>query len=195
MLDPAIQVVKAKFPEVRHVGDMRRLAKPAIPEDVGLIIGGFPCQDLSCLGKKEGLHGSRSRLFFDLVGVLKDFKPRWFLVENVASMTWIDRDEISKYLGVQPIALDSIELSPTRRRRLHWTNIPHPARLPRVKDHPSTSIQSCLHDAIALEEKTGVTFSFTFLDKRITVYIPVLAVVGGQLRNIREPKQFSLQTG
>jgi hypothetical protein len=110
-------------------------------------------------------------------------------------MTWIDRDEISKYLGVQPIELDSIELSPTRRRRLYWTNIPHPARLPRVKDHPSTFVQSCLHDAIALEEKTGVTFSFTFLDKRITVYIPVLAVVGGQLRNIREPKQFSLQIG
>lgn len=153
--DPAIQVVKAKFPEVRHVGDVRRLARPAIPEDIDLIVGGFPCQDLSCLGKREGLHGSRSKLFFDLVGVLKDFEPRWFLVENVASMTWVDRDEISKYLGVQPIELDSIELSPTRRKRLYWTNIPHPTRLPRVKDHPSTFVQSCLHDAIALEEKTG----------------------------------------
>lgn len=52
--DPAIQVVKAKFPEVRHVGDVRRLAKPAIREEIDLIVGGFPCQDLSCLGKKEG---------------------------------------------------------------------------------------------------------------------------------------------
>lgn len=90
-----------------------------------------------------------------------------FLVENVASMTWVDRDEISKYLGVQPIELDSIELSPTRRKRLYWTNIPHPTRLPRVKDHPSTFVQSCLHDAIALEEKTGVRFLSLFLLRRL----------------------------
>jgi DNA (cytosine-5)-methyltransferase 3A len=79
-----------------------------------------------------------------------------FLVENVASMTWIDREEISKYLRVQPLELDSIELTPSRRKRLYWTNIPHPARLPRVREHPSTFVQSCLHNAIALEEKTGV---------------------------------------
>lgn len=79
-----------------------------------------------------------------------------FLVENVASMTWIDREEISKYLRVQPLELDSIELTPSRRKRLYWTNIPHPPRLPRVREHPSTFVQSCLHNAIALEEKTGV---------------------------------------
>lgn len=79
-----------------------------------------------------------------------------FLVENVASMTWIDREEISKYLRVQPLELDSIELTPSRRKRLYWTNIPHTSRLPRVREHPSTFVQSCLHNAIALEEKTGV---------------------------------------
>ena len=52
--DPAIQVVKAKYPGVRHVGDVRRLTKPAIREEIDLLVGGFPCQDLSCLGKKEG---------------------------------------------------------------------------------------------------------------------------------------------
>jgi len=86
-----------------------------------------------------------------------------FLVENVASMTWMDRDEISKYLKMQPIELDSIELAPSKRRRLYWTNIPHPARLPRVKNHPSTFVQSCLLDGIALEEKTGVLTLALFL--------------------------------
>jgi DNA (cytosine-5)-methyltransferase 3A len=86
-----------------------------------------------------------------------------FLVENVASMTWMDRDEISKYLKLQPIELDSIELAPSKRRRLYWTNIPHPARLPRVKNHPSTFVQSCLLDGIALEEKTGVLTLALFL--------------------------------
>ena len=79
-----------------------------------------------------------------------------FLVENVASMSWIDRLEISKYLGERPLELDSIELTPTRRRRLYWTNIPHPPKLPRVRDHASTFVQSCLQNAVALEEKTGV---------------------------------------
>lgn len=86
-----------------------------------------------------------------------------FLVENVASMTWIDREEISKYLKVQPLELDSIELTPSRRKRLYWTNIPHPSRLPRVREHPSTFVQSCLHNAIALEEKTGVLLPWHLL--------------------------------
>ncbi|KAH9558908.1 hypothetical protein CY35_06G032800 [Sphagnum magellanicum] len=157
---PAIQVVKARYPDVHHVGDVRKLDRTSFSGNVDLVVGGFPCQDLSAMGRREGLHGQRSKLFFDLLRVLKEFKPKWFLVENVASMTWIDREEISKYLRVHPIELDSIELTPTRRRRVYWTNIPYPPRLPRVKDHPSTFVQSCLQNAIALEEKTGVVMGF-----------------------------------
>ncbi|KAH9537934.1 hypothetical protein CY35_16G078200 [Sphagnum magellanicum] len=156
---PALEVLKAKYPEVHHVGDVRKVERMTVTEKVDLLVGGFPCQDLSCMGKREGLHGQRSKLFFDLLHVLKIFNPSWFLVENVASMTWMDRDEISKYLKMQPIELDSIELAPSKRRRLYWTNIPHPARLPRVKNHPSTFVQSCLLDGIALEEKTGIILS------------------------------------
>lgn len=47
-------MVKAKFSEARHVGDVRKLTQLAIPEKVDLVVGGFPCQDLSCMGKKEG---------------------------------------------------------------------------------------------------------------------------------------------
>ncbi|KAG0595435.1 hypothetical protein M758_UG166500 [Ceratodon purpureus] len=159
---PAVEVVKARFPEVKHLGDVTKLQRSAIRGGVDLLVGGFPCQDLSCMGKREGLHGQRSRLFFDLLEAMKAFQPKWFLVENVASMSWIDRLEISKYLGVRPLELDSIELTPTRRRRLYWTNIPHPSKLPQVRDHPSTSVQSCLQNAVALEQKTGVVLSTNF---------------------------------
>lgn len=81
-----------------------------------------------------------------------------FLVENVASMSWIDRDEITRHLKVPPLELDSQEITASKRRRLYWTNIPHPPRLPRLRDHPSTSLQSCLDGAIALEQKCGVSF-------------------------------------
>jgi hypothetical protein len=53
-LGPAIQVVKARHPSVKHVGDVRKLELSAIPEKVDLVVGGFPCQDLSVMGKKEG---------------------------------------------------------------------------------------------------------------------------------------------
>lgn len=51
---PAIQVVKVRHPQVKHVGDVRTLEKSAILEKVDLVVGGFPCQDLSAMGKKEG---------------------------------------------------------------------------------------------------------------------------------------------
>lgn len=53
-LAPAIEVVKARHPRVKHVGDVRKLELSAIPEKVDLVVGGFPCQDLSIMGKKEG---------------------------------------------------------------------------------------------------------------------------------------------
>lgn len=75
------------------------------------------------------------------------------------SMNWVDRDEISRHLRVPPFELDSQEITASRRRRVYWTNIPHPERLPRLRDHPSTSLQSCLQNAYALEQKAGVIFS------------------------------------
>ena len=53
-LADAIEVVKARHPRVKHVGDVRKLDLSAIPEKVDLVVGGFPCQDLSAMGKKEG---------------------------------------------------------------------------------------------------------------------------------------------
>lgn len=82
------------------------------------------------------------------------------------SMNWVDRDEISRHLRVPPFELDSQEITASKRRRVYWTNIPHPERLPRLRDHPSTSLQSCLQNAYALEQKAGVMF-FRF---QITVH-------------------------
>lgn len=97
-----------------------------------------------------------SCLRFLISMVVRTFGHR-FLVENVASMSWVDRDEITRHLKLPPLELDSQEITASKRRRLYWTNIPHPPRLPRLRDHPSTSLQSCLDDALALEQKCGVS--------------------------------------
>jgi DNA (cytosine-5)-methyltransferase 1 len=52
-----------------------------------VITGGFPCQDLSIAGKQAGLEGGeRSSLFFEIVRILREFNPQWFILENVPGL-------------------------------------------------------------------------------------------------------------
>ncbi len=53
---------------------------------VDLICGGFPCQDLSVAGKRAGLAGERSGLFFEFARIVGAVRPRWVLVENVPGL-------------------------------------------------------------------------------------------------------------
>ena len=65
----------------------------------------------------------RSKLFFEYVRLLKELKPKYFLLENVR-MKQESQDVISEALGVKPIAINSNLLSAQNRYRLYWTNIP-----------------------------------------------------------------------
>src|SRR4051812_42445360 len=51
-----------------------------------LLCGGFPCQDLSVAGRRAGLNGTRSGLFFEFARVAAELRPRWLLVENVPGL-------------------------------------------------------------------------------------------------------------
>lgn len=55
-------------------------------EPVDLLVGGFPCQDLSVAGKRKGLAGERSGLFWEIVRIAKEIKPTWGLFENVPGL-------------------------------------------------------------------------------------------------------------
>ena len=66
----------------------------------------------------------RSILFFEYSRLLKDLKPKYFLLENVM-MKQEYRDIISDILGVEPIMINSTLVSAQNRRRLYWTNIPN----------------------------------------------------------------------
>lgn len=89
------------------------------------MIGGSPCQDLSIAkAGGKGLNGEKSGLFFEYIRLLQEVKPRYFLLENVASMKKADRDEITRIIGVEPIMINSSLVSAQNRKRLYWTNIP-----------------------------------------------------------------------
>ena len=135
-------------PDIIQLGDVRQVDGHTL-EPIDLLIGGSPCQDLSSLGKGAGLQGERSGLFFEYLRLLNEVKPKYFILENVASMSHKDRDIISAHLGVEPIMINSNLVSAQCRKRLYWTNIPNVAQ-PKDK---GISLQDILIDGYADREK------------------------------------------
>lgn len=121
----AVNCSKWNWPDIEHFGDVE-LAEFADFKGYDLVIGGFPCTDLS-IGKnnREGLKGKHSRLFWELVRAIKEIKPRYFLVENNYRMPKKDEAIITEALGVAPIHINSALVSAQNRDRLYWTNIPN----------------------------------------------------------------------
>ena len=90
---------------------------------IDLLIGGSPCQGFSFAGKQLNFNDPRSKLFFKFVHAKEMLNPKYFLLENV-KMKKEYQDVISKYLGVEPIEINSALVSAQNRKRLYWTNIP-----------------------------------------------------------------------
>lgn len=124
----AISITKKNFPNTIHLGDVTKVYGSdcyRIAEGkIDLLIGGSPCQGFSYSGKKLNFEDPRSKLFFEFARILKEVKPKYFLLENV-KMKKESQDVISDYLGVEPIEINSSLLSAQNRRRLYWTNIPN----------------------------------------------------------------------
>jgi len=138
----AIQVAKSNYPDMVHLGDVKEiwvsnsydgpigstLCTTGIGHEgethkIDLLIGGSPCQGFSFAGKQLNFDDPRSQLFFEYVRLLKALKPKYFLMENV-KMKKESMDIITKYLGVEPIEINSNLVSAQNRKRLYWTNIP-----------------------------------------------------------------------
>ena len=118
----AIQVTQKNYPNTKHIGSVTEVEGNKLP-NIDLLIGGSPCQSFSNMGDGSGFEG-KSGLFWEYVRVLKETKPKYFLLENVLmKKEW--QQAISEALGVEPIKINSALLSHQRRNRLYWTNIPN----------------------------------------------------------------------
>ena len=118
----AIKVAKANYPDMIHLGDVREVKADSLPQ-IDLLIGGSPCQGFSFAGKQLNFDDPRSKLFWEYVRLLKDLKPRYFLLENV-KMKKESMDVITEALGVEPVFINSNLVSAQNRQRYYWTNIP-----------------------------------------------------------------------
>jgi DNA-cytosine methyltransferase len=119
----AIKVAQSNYPNTIQVGSVEFINGANFPK-IDLLIGGSPCQGFSFAGKQLNFDDPRSRLFFEFVRVLKETKPKYFLLENV-KMKKEYQDIISKYLGCEPVVINSALVSAQNRVRLYWTNIPN----------------------------------------------------------------------
>lgn len=88
---PARTVLAKRFPDTALFNDVTKVtgdelrAVGFVPER-GAIVGGFPCQDLSVAGRREGLAGTRSGLWWHFVRLLDDLRPTWVVAENVPGL-------------------------------------------------------------------------------------------------------------
>ena len=118
----ATTISKKNHPTIDHKGNVKDL-KEAVECDI--LIGGSPCTDLSVAKKdRKGLEGKHSSLFWEYIRIKNLLNPKWFILENVASMSKTDKDEITKAMGVEPIMICASLVSAQRRKRYFWTNIP-----------------------------------------------------------------------
>ena len=118
----AIKISEKNYPDIIRVGSVVGLE---VEGQIDLLIGGSPCQDLSIAKKdRKGLEGNRSGLFWEYVRIKKECNPKWFILENVASMPKADKDIITREMGVEPVMFNASLVSAQSRKRLFWTNIP-----------------------------------------------------------------------
>ena len=120
----SIATTQANFPNTIQLGDVKEVGnvwkKFGMKPNIDLLIGGSPCQDLSIAGKRVGLSGERSGLFYEYLRIRDEIRPKYFVLENVNSMPKEAKAEISKCLGVEPIMINASLVSAQNRKRLFW---------------------------------------------------------------------------
>jgi len=78
----ATAVLKFRYPNIKNYGDVTKISTRDLP-DCDIISGGWPCQDHSVAGRREGLSGKRSGLFYTLTSIIQEKLPSMFILENV----------------------------------------------------------------------------------------------------------------
>lgn len=132
----AIKCAKANYPDIIHIGDVAKVSykdnklyteKGIYETTIDLLIGGSPCQDFSPLKwinwESKGLKGDKSKLFYEYLRILKEVKPTYFLLENV-KMKKVSEKELTDFLGVPALHINSSLVSYQNRPRIYWSNIP-----------------------------------------------------------------------
>ncbi|MDP1980463.1 DNA cytosine methyltransferase [Undibacterium sp.] len=127
-INPVCRAVLAdRFPHAKQFNDVRECGKQNL-EPVDVIVGGFPCQDVSSMGRRKGLEGHRTGLFYEVIRILDELRPKWVVLENVVGLlhskdgrdfqTVVESLADCGYVGYWRVLNAQYFGVPTRRRRV-----------------------------------------------------------------------------
>ena len=126
-----IRVTTKRFPNMKHMGDVSKLDGASLPT-VDIITFGSPCQDMSVAGKRAGLDGSRSNLFYEAIRIVKEMRcatngkyPRFIVWENVPGAFSSNKGADFKAVleSVCSVKADSVSIPVPPKRK--WTGAGH----------------------------------------------------------------------
>lgn len=79
-------------------GDITQISNNKIPNDIDVVLGGFPCQGFSVANNKRSMKDERNFLYKELLRVIKDKKPKFFVAENVKGLISMQKGEVLKMI-------------------------------------------------------------------------------------------------
>lgn len=115
----AIQISKKNNPEIIQIWNILDWKKWDL-WNIDLIIWWSPCQWFSNNGKKLNFEDKRSKLFFEFVEILKYYKPKYFLLENVKMKKEWEEKITENLFWIEPVLINSNLVSAQNRKRLYW---------------------------------------------------------------------------
>ena len=144
----AQSVARKNYPDIKFIGDVNFVNWEDYIGKIDMSIGGSPCSQLSICGDGTGLEGDASKLFFKMVEAIEVIKPKYYFLENVASMTDENRDIMTSYMKVEPLMIDSALLSSQQRKRYYWFNWDAP-----MPENKHISVEDILDLSYTVEKK------------------------------------------
>lgn len=126
------------WPSVPLFRDVRTLTVDSLPAGIDIISGGFPCQDISSAGKGVGITGERSALWFEMLRLVREVRPRWVLAENVPALRTRGADVVIDGLEAEgytvwPVVVGAWACGAPHRRDRVWI-VGHRSSAPSERD-------------------------------------------------------------
>ena len=90
----AVETYKENIGEHIVYGDITKIPSSELPDDIDLVIGGFPCQGFSVANNKRSMKDERNFLYKEMLRVIRDKKPKFFVAENVKGLLSMEKGKV-----------------------------------------------------------------------------------------------------
>ena len=94
-VDPdSVKTYKKNIGDHIVLGDIEKIKNNKIPANIDVVIGGFPCQGFSIANKSRHIDDSRNKLYKQMLRIIRDKKPKYFVAENVGGILTLGKGAV-----------------------------------------------------------------------------------------------------